>query len=262
MLISFSFLADGVRMFWLVCFFATSECVSYNKTNLNKALRIGVMLPKDPITTTNGKISEHAPNYPFFLQLVVPAIHIALETVKESTLPNHDVSILWNDTKCDTETSQIIAVDMYVKYKVDVFFGPACEFAAAPPVRFIGHWNLPLLTVGCRAAGFDEYYLLTRLVGSYTKLGTSIFDMFSQYNWRRTLFMVHETKHSFNDYSMACFPPYDQMNNRVDLNYSAPTVVFDAGSQRDFTVLLEEVKVKGRSEYAWNSTALSTISIQ
>lgn len=243
MMISLPFVRGALALL-IFDFVSLTECMFYNKTDLRKELRIGLMLANQPLT---ARPNESAPNYPFFLQLVRPAIQIGVETVKETILPDHHISITAGDTKCEVDRSQILVVDMYAKYHVDVLFGPACEFAGAPPLRFADHWNMPMLTVGCRSSGLDTYTSLTRVIGSYSRLGEMIVDMVEYFEWRDTvLFLVYEYYGPYNDYSLACSPPYNQL---LAKKYTSPVVTFDSYEKQNFTEELQKIKSSGRGEY-------------
>ncbi|KAJ8036199.1 Atrial natriuretic peptide receptor 1 [Holothuria leucospilota] len=210
---------------------------------MSKELRIGLLLPEDPLRFS-GPGATTNPRYPFFLQMVKPAIDIALETVKESILPNHSITVVSNNTYCNVDATQIVVVDHYFQYFVDVFFGPACEFAAAPVGRFTSHWNVPMLTAGGRAHGFDGFQSMTRVGGSYTKQGKLLVDMSRKFKWQTITFMVHEEKGSYNDFSFACGGIYYQM---AVASFNVSHVTFNQNQPEDYEkILTEDVIPKAR----------------
>ena len=78
--------------------------------------------------------------------------------------------------------------------KVDVFFGPVCDYSLAPVARYASYWSVPILSPGGSAPDFGlnkadadgEYRMLTRVGGvtstSYIRCIMSILD---HYRMRR-----------------------------------------------------------------------------
>lgn len=222
------------------------NCTSFNRTDLSRELRIGLLLPEDPLVSQDPEATQQ-PKYPFFMQMVRPAVEIALERVKEYILPYHTLSIVSNNTVCHVDVAQIVVVDHYFQYFVDVFFGPACEFAAAPVARFTAHWNVPMLTAGGQANGFDGFTSMTRVGGSYTKLGHLIVHMTKKYSWQSITFMAHEERGNYNDFSFLCGAIYFTMSG---ISYNVSHVTFNQNTPVDFHGILEErVQPKARGKY-------------
>ncbi|CAL1532251.1 unnamed protein product, partial [Lymnaea stagnalis] len=99
-----------------------------------------VLLPNDP-------------SYLFSYKHLLPALQIALETVKANMtlLPHHYLDVRYNDSKCDDQSAMNAAINHYINKTLDVFWGPVCDYAVAPVVRQCNFWNLPMITIGANA---------------------------------------------------------------------------------------------------------------
>ena len=150
-------------------------------------LRVALMLPE----FHNGTSQKQ---WPYFMQMVVPAMSIALHEVRKTILPFHNITYVARDTRCSNPWAQILSVDMRYEYDSDVFFGPACEYAVAPTARFCDYWGVPLITAGALAQGFSKQYFrtITRVQGSYDKFAVVLLDFFKLHNWNTTMLLLDE----------------------------------------------------------------------
>jgi len=164
---------------------ATTECETRTSaTRKKRSLKVGVIIPQEN-------------KFPWSLPLAGPGIQYALDTVNSRTdflEPVANLSIVWGDSRCSDIYGPLIAFDMYVNESVDAFIGPGCDYAVAPIARFSPYWNKPVITGGALVHAFSdksEYALLTRISGSYDKLGVAIASLFSGYNWTIAGMMYH-----------------------------------------------------------------------
>jgi len=156
---------------------AVTECeLGASTAGQKKPLKIGVLIP-------------HGNKFPWSLPLAGPGIKYALETVNGRTdflEPVANLSVTWGDSRCSDIYGPLTAFDMYVNESVDAFVGPGCDYALAPIARFSPYWNKPVITGGALVHAFSDksdYGLLTRISGSYDKLGVAIASLFASYNW-------------------------------------------------------------------------------
>src|SRR5271155_4879549 len=73
------------------------------------------------------------------------------------------------------------AIGFYTRGPVNAFFGPVCDYAAAPVARQSRYWNIPTLTAGAMSQEFRnsrERYnpLLTRVGPTFTSLSAFMLD--------------------------------------------------------------------------------------
>ncbi|ESP00406.1 hypothetical protein LOTGIDRAFT_140809 [Lottia gigantea] len=138
-----------------------------------------------------------------------PAIEYAIETVQYRTtlLQGYKIKATYADSKCDDTHGPLRAIDMYVKKSADVFLGPACDYAVAPIARFAYYWNIPVITAGALVSAFadkSEYKLLTRIMGTYAKIGHFVEDTFHVFNWS-TVGLLYTNSKGPNDGRSNCY---------------------------------------------------------
>ncbi|CAL1532250.1 unnamed protein product, partial [Lymnaea stagnalis] len=52
------------------------------------------------------------------------------------------------DSQCSDTQGPLEAIDMYNRKSVDVFLGPACDYAVSGTAGFSGRWGIPVITAG------------------------------------------------------------------------------------------------------------------
>jgi len=145
-----------------------------------------------------GAIIPHVNAFPWSLPLAGPGISYAVETVRSRRAdflrPVSNLTVVWGDSRCSDVHGPLVAFDMHVNESVDAFVGPGCDYAVAPIARFSPYWNKPVITGGALVHAFSDksdYSLLTRISGSYDKLGEAIASLFAGYNWTIGGMMYH-----------------------------------------------------------------------
>ena len=138
-------------------------------------IKLGVILPKEG-------------NFPWSLPQAGPAIAYAVDNVQNRSdlLPGYELKVHMGASQCSDTYGPLVAIDMYLKQMAHVFIGPACDYAVAPVARFSPHWNIPVLTGGALVQAFKDkknYAQLTRMTGSYAKLGEFFSDFFKEFTW-------------------------------------------------------------------------------
>ena len=138
-----------------------------------------------------GVILPYSGNYPWIMPKIMPAIEYAVDTIHNSTrLTGHQIIIMRNDSKCSDTSAPLAAIDMFLYNKPSVFIGPACDYSVAPIARFSPHWNIPVITAGAFVNAFvdkkNQYKQLTRMLGSYAKLGQFVATLYRKFDWNVT----------------------------------------------------------------------------
>ena len=89
-------------------------------------------------------------NYSWSLPRIKPAITLAVDDILATSNSSSGrvlgFRINYGDSKCSETMGPLAAIDMYLERRVDVFIGPACDYAVSPLARFSPHWNIPVVT--------------------------------------------------------------------------------------------------------------------
>lgn len=151
-------------------------------------------------------------SYLFSLARVRPAIEYALRSVQgngtERRLlpPGTRFQVAYEDSDCGNRAlfSLVDRVAEARGAKPDLILGPVCEYAAAPVARLASHWDLPMLSAGALAAGFQhkdtEYSHLTRVAPAYAKMGEMMLALFRHHQWSRAALVYSDDKLERNCY--------------------------------------------------------------
>lgn len=129
----------------------------------------------------------------FSISRMRPAADIAIETVERlHILPQgYHLSISYRDSKCSESVGMNEAINFYIKNEVNVYFGPICDFSAAPVARQTHFWDIPMVSVGAMARDFrtrrtEVYPLLTRAGLHFSSVADSTVAIFhNEYNWTK-----------------------------------------------------------------------------
>lgn len=151
-------------------------CFLWSLVSSTRKVPIAVILPYD-----NSKW--------FSMNRVKPAIDIAL---KSTGVYLHDtqLTVKYANSKCHIAEAINEAINFYMNGDAYVFFGPCCDYAAAPIARQIRYWNLPMLTAGAMAGDFgvfklSTFPLLTRVGPDINSLARFVFSFMDFYHWNK-----------------------------------------------------------------------------
>ncbi|CAG5115045.1 unnamed protein product [Candidula unifasciata] len=168
------------------------------KRHLENKIRIGVILP-------------FSGDYPYRIQLTRPAVEYARDYILQKTnlLQNYSIEFDYRDSKCSDVTAPLEAIDMYIKKSVDLFLGPACEYAIAVVARFTRTWGIPLISAGAQPMAFADkniYGLLTRMVStvSYDKFAKVFTSILTHYGYKN-VGMLYQSNENPSDGKSECW---------------------------------------------------------
>ncbi len=125
----------------------------------------------------------------FSIHRVKPAIDIALKNTG-AYLHRTELTVKYADSKCHISEAINQAINFYMNGQAYVFFGPCCDYAAAPIARQIRYWNLPMLTAGAMAGDFGVlktsiYSMMTRVGPDINSLARFVFSFMDYYKWHK-----------------------------------------------------------------------------
>ncbi|XP_035995917.1 atrial natriuretic peptide receptor 2 isoform X3 [Fundulus heteroclitus] len=195
--------------------------------------------------------------YPWALPRVFPAILMAHEDLhgKHKLLLGRNINILNYSTEdpaagcCAESRAQVLAVDAKLYGRPDVFFGPGCVYPLASVARFASHWNLPLITAGGPAYGFDEreeYWSIVRSGPTATKMGDFTNALHTHFNWTsRAVVIYYDLKKDDRPYYFASEGIY--YNLKRDMNVTVEARPY--GEDQDYEELVSFMKNNGRIIY-------------
>ena len=173
-----------MRKAWCSCILLvllhTGILIAGRNTRPKKVVRVKIaaLLPKDPQRR-------------FAIHRIKPAIAIAMDKLKKenTTINGIKIEVEYADSRCDMSWAINEAFNFYMRKEVNVFFGPCCDYSAAPVARQIKFWNLPMVTAGAMAADFGHkntyYHLLTRVGTTLNSLTEGVLTMVFHLGWRR-----------------------------------------------------------------------------
>ncbi|KAK3747649.1 hypothetical protein RRG08_024796 [Elysia crispata] len=208
-----------------------------------KLLKLGVILP-------------YKGRQPWTLPKVLPALELALDKVKNSSLlDGYDVIINHNDSKCSDVYGPLSAFHLYRTDGAHVFIGPSCDYSVAPIARFSVEWGIPVLSAGALVHAFQdkrEFPLLTRVTGSYVKVGYAVLELCRQFRWKHVGLIYSDFPMSLKGKSRSYFtmePIYRTI--QVRLGYAPWYKSFQesesvSGLRGQLEVILQEGKKNAR----------------
>ncbi|CAD5111747.1 unnamed protein product [Dimorphilus gyrociliatus] len=144
--------------------------------------------------------------------MVRSSIEVALQSLQnDSTKSNNSlytilggevtVELLLRDTKCDVSLGIHQLFLLLQKEKFYMVIGPACDYVAAPVIRELKYWGIPVITAGAFAYDFskkkDMYGRLTRIGATANSLADAILTIVNRFGWSRLLILYE--REAFED---------------------------------------------------------------
>uniref|UniRef100_A0A9J8A9X3 Guanylate cyclase n=1 Tax=Cyprinus carpio carpio TaxID=630221 RepID=A0A9J8A9X3_CYPCA len=161
----------------------------------------------------------HNTEYPWAWPRVGPALHWALDKVNSdpNLLPGYHLQLVFNSSEnkegvCSDSVAPLVAVDLKFSYDPWAFIGPGCDYSSSPVARFTTHWEVPMITGGARAQGFNLYSSITNIGPTHKKLGEFVVRMHRHFGWHKhALLMFNDNKKDDRPCYFAVEGPYTQM---------------------------------------------------
>uniref|UniRef100_A0A673KZ74 Guanylate cyclase n=1 Tax=Sinocyclocheilus rhinocerous TaxID=307959 RepID=A0A673KZ74_9TELE len=197
----------------------------------------------------------HNTEYPWAWPRVGPALHWALDKVNSdpNLLPGYHLQLVFNSSEnkegvCSDSVAPLVAVDLKFSYNPWAFIGPGCDYSSSPVARFTTHWEVPMITGGARALGFNLYSSITNIGPTHKKLGEFVARMHRHFGWHKhAMLMFSDNKNDDRPCYFAVEGLYTQMR---DDNITADDMVFNEDDEPiRYEVLLRDISQKARVVY-------------
>ena len=155
-------------------------------------IRVGALLPRDR-------------KWPFAERYMMPAARFATQHIQNTLLPNAKFEIVLSnrDTQCNEMHGMNHAINYFIEGNVSAFFGPTCDFVAAPVARQVTFWNKPMISVGAWARDFMTekatlFPLLTRAGTTNLHILADAVVKVMRHNQWSTLKLIYD-RHAFSE---------------------------------------------------------------
>lgn len=138
------------------------------------------------------------------MELVRPSIEVALESLQERSSKDNksvysilegkvNIHLFLRDTRCDVSLGIHQLFLLLQKEKFYMVIGPSCDYVAAPVIRELKYWDVPVITAGAFAEDFSKkknmYGRLTRIGATANSLADAIFTIINRFGWNKLLIL-------------------------------------------------------------------------
>lgn len=143
---------------------------------------------------------------------VAPALYQAIEQVNSDPwlLPGLKLRLVHGSSEnqdgyCSDSIAPLVAVDLKLSYDPWAFIGPGCDYSSSPVARFTTHWDVPMVTAGARAIGFNLYAAVTNTGPTHQKLGEFGVRIQEMFGWQRHATVIFTDNKDANDDRLCYF---------------------------------------------------------
>uniref|UniRef100_A0A674D1V6 guanylate cyclase n=1 Tax=Salmo trutta TaxID=8032 RepID=A0A674D1V6_SALTR len=197
----------------------------------------------------------HNTEYPWAWPRVGPALIRALERVNDepTLLPGHRLRIVYDSSEskdgvCSDSVAPLVAVDLKFSYDPWAFIGPGCDYASSPVGRFTTHWDVPMVTAGAAAIGFNMYTSITNTGPTHKKLGEFGVRLHRHFGWHRhAMLMFSDNKDDDRPYYFTAEGLYTQL--QLDNITTADKVFNEKTGPVQYDDLISDISQSARVVY-------------
>lgn len=198
-------------------------------------------------------LPRHNTEYPWALPRVGPALDWAVDKVNSdpTLLPGHRMRLVFsssenNEGVCSDSVAPLVAVDLKFAHDPWAFIGPGCDYASSPVARFTTHWEVPMVTAGAPALGFNLYSSITNTGPTHEKLGEFVLEMHRGFGWQKyAMFLFNDQKNDDRPCYFASEGPYTEMREE---NITAEHIVFNEDESVSYADLIKDISQQARGE--------------
>ncbi|CAN9503567.1 unnamed protein product [Ophioblennius macclurei] len=198
---------------------------------------------------------------------VAPALEEALQRVNSdpSLLPGLKLRLLHGNSEnpegyCSDSMAPLMAVDLHIYHEPWVFIGPGCDYSSSTVARFTTHWDVPMVTAGARAWGFNENGAVTNTGPTHKKLGEFAVQIQDTFGWHHHAILLYTNEKDPND-DGPCYFAVEGLFKVLEAQNI--TTYHHHLHDIDYEALVHEIRDNGRVVYACCSwDILRTLLIQ
>lgn len=219
----------------------SSVCAD-NTTLDHKVVTLAAILP---LTNTD---------YAWAWPRVAPALYRALQQVNSDPwlLPGLELRLVYGSSEnregfCSDSMAPLVAVDLKQSSDPWAFIGPGCDYSSSPVARFTTHWDVPMVTAGARAIGFERYAAVTNTGPTHKKLGEFGMRIQETFGWRQHAMLIFSDNKDANDDR----PCYFAVEGLYELLGKHNITIRDHSIEADvlnYKLVIQEIRDNGRGQ--------------
>ncbi|XP_055081136.1 atrial natriuretic peptide receptor 1 [Periophthalmus magnuspinnatus] len=147
---------------------------------------------------------------------------------------------------CSDSIAPLVAVDLKLAVDPWAFIGPGCDYSSSPVARFTTHWQVPMVTAGARAIGFEEYNV-TNTGPTHRRLGELGLNIQETFGWRNRAMLLFSDNTDSND-DRSCYFAVEGLYTRLQKqNITVRDHIIN--SETNYRALVQDVMENGRVVY-------------
>ncbi len=185
---------------------------------------------------------------------VAPALHQAVRRVNSDPwlLPGLKLQLVHGSSEnrdgfCSDSMAPLVAVDLKLSHDPWAFIGPGCDYSSSPVARFTTHWDVPMVTAGARAIGFERHAAVTNTGPTHKKLGEFGLGIQETFGWRQHAMLVFTDNKDAND-DRPCYFAVEGLYTQLGKNN---ITVYDhviESDNVDYKSVVQEIRDHGRGQ--------------
>lgn len=203
---------------------------------------------------------------------VAPALHQAVRRVNSdpSLLPGLKLQLVHGSSEnregfCSDYIAPLVAVDLKMSSDPWAFIGPGCDYSSSPVARFTTHWEVPMVTAGARAIGFESFDAVTNTGPTHKKLGEFGSRIQETFGWRQqAMLMFSDNGKDANDDRPCYFAVEGLYTVLGKQNITLRDQLIDV-SDLNYKTLVQDIRENSRGNdtsaaFRWLNTTSSSVS--
>uniref|UniRef100_A0A7N6FA21 Guanylate cyclase n=1 Tax=Anabas testudineus TaxID=64144 RepID=A0A7N6FA21_ANATE len=185
---------------------------------------------------------------------VAPALYQAVGKVNADPwlLPGLKLRLVHGSSEnrdgfCSDSMAPLVAVDLKLSHDPWAFIGPGCDYSSSPVARFTTHWEVPMVTAGARAIGFEPYAAVTNTGPTHKKLGEFGISIQDTFGWRQHVMLIFSDNKDSNDDRQCYFAVEGLYTVLGTRNITIRDHLIEADI--NYRAMVQEIREKGRVVY-------------